>query len=293
MRSVRLLAAVGVAVAGALLVAPSPAYAAEIGLSPVTGPAGGVVVVKLGGFTDKCPEISILWDGVELASVPSTAGSAEFTVPAAAPPGQHVVYATQPQCQVGARAPFEVIVVRPSPSPTPTPTQPTPTAKPTPPASKPPTPTTPSGPPPTPAPSSSPSPMPSATPSRAATPTPSPSGQLSLDRDNVRPGEPLTATGTGCVPGSPVVLTSGAEQVGWTIADSAGAFVAPVQFSRLEPGRRAVTASCGTVLTTSVDLIVSSSTSGQAGTVVVLIFFVLVGIALLRWQYRGTFTPDR
>ncbi len=102
----------------------------------------------------------------------------------------------------------------------------------------------------------------------------------------MRPGDPLTATGTGCDPNAPVTLASGDEQLGTTTADAAGGFVAPVQFANLEPGRRTITATCGPVLTSEVDLIVSSSTSGQAGTVVVLIFFILVGIALLRWQYN-------
>jgi hypothetical protein len=43
-----------------------------------------------------------------------------------------------------------------------------------------------------------------------------------------------------------------------------------------------VTAACGIVLTGAVDRVVTSSTGGHSGTLVVLVFFVLAGITLIR-----------
>lgn len=295
-RGLLLLAAVALGLGGGVLVAPGPALAAELKISPPSGFAGSSTTVFFGGFTKstKCP-ISVFWDGPNGTLLTTTTGvedSVAVTVPGAAAVGNHTIYAVNSRnCNVQqARGVFEVLVrPRPTPSKTPPPTKP-PTPRPRPSTSTPPPVTDPDPNPETP----TPTPTPSATPTLTAPPTPTVSttpsggsgGELSLDRDNVRPGEPLTATGTGCDPGAPVVLSSGPEQIGAATADSSGAFVAPVQFALLRPGRHAVTAVCGPVLTTHVDLIVSSSTSGQAGTVVVLIFFLLVGFALLRWQFN-------
>ncbi len=296
-RALALLGAAVAAVTSGFLAAPSPAYAAELKLSPDSGPPGSGFTVFFGGFTrsTKCP-ITVFWDKNVLTTTDGTPTSVEVSVPSGATVGTHLVVAQQTGgCQDVARAQFEVTPpVRPTPRPTPTKTVP-PKPKPT---TPPPTtrPASPGVPPtrdpgtPTPAPDPTPTPSPTPSPSTSVTPSTSPdpaSGALVLDRPNARPGEPLTATGSGCTPNAPVVLTSDEYQVGLATADSTGAFTAPVQFSRLDPGRRVVTATCGAVLTTEVDLIVSSSTSGQAGTVVVLIFFVLVGIALLRWQYNS------
>jgi hypothetical protein len=298
-RALALLGAAVAAMTSGFLVAPSPAYAAELKLSPNSGPAGSGFTIFFGGFTrsTKCP-ITVLWDKGVLTTTDGTPTSVEVSVPSGATVGLHNVVAQQSGgCQDVARALFDVTPPpRPTPVPTPQPTPtrtvpPNPTAPP--PATRPPSPgIPPTGDPGSPTPGSDLTPTPSPTPSPSAplTPSASPdltSGELVLDRPNVRPGEPLTATGSGCAPNAPVVLTSEEDQVGLATADSTGAFTAPVQFSRLDPGRRVVTATCGAVLTTEVDLIVSSSTSGQAGTVVVLIFFVLVGIALLRWQYNS------
>ncbi|MCG8919848.1 hypothetical protein L6E12_29155 [Actinokineospora sp. PR83] len=110
-----------------------------------------------------------------------------------------------------------------------------------------------------------------------------PEGDLRLDRESVQPGDDLSAEGEGCTPGAPVVLTSGGQRVGSTTADAAGGFTAGVEFTRVEPGRHTITAECGVVLTGAVDQIVTSSTGGSSGTLVVLVFFVLVGAALVRF----------
>ncbi|MFC5286781.1 hypothetical protein ACFPM7_06940 [Actinokineospora guangxiensis] len=108
-------------------------------------------------------------------------------------------------------------------------------------------------------------------------------GDLALDRDAIQPGEDLQATGTGCVPGAGVVLTSGEGIVGSTVADDRGAFTADITFTKVEPGRHLITAECGIVLTGQVDQLVTSSLGGSSTALVVLVFFVLAGVALIRF----------
>jgi hypothetical protein len=288
------LAAFALALGGAAIVAPLPGAAvalppiAPVSISPARGPVGSTAVVSFPAkqaCNVRANSVTVQL-GDASTTVRAAAGSATITIPDLKP-GTHPVRLTN-SCKHSGLTRFTV-----TPKPRPTPTR-TPPPTPTPPATRPPT----SSPRPTPTRSpGEPTPTPSVTPSAAPTPTPSatPStlsnnpggGGISLDRDNIRPGDPLTATGTGCDPGAPVTLVSDTEQVGTTVADRTGSFVASVRFATLQPGRRTITATCGPVLTTHVDLIVSSSTSGQAGTVVVLIFFILVGIALLRWQYNS------
>jgi hypothetical protein len=294
-RTLLSLAAVSLAgVAGVAVISThaSAARAIAVSISPASGPAGSGAVVRFSVDPKQpCRTVDIFWDGEQIATVKEASGSASLTIPQSAP-GTHKVTAVN-GCKIGGGTSFTVTTpATPSPRPSPTRTAP-PSPGPTPPVTEPPAtptprrtatpdPTDPAATP-TSTPTASPSPSGSATPG----PSPSPGGELLLDRPHVRPGEPLTATGSGCRPNAPVVLTSDRDQIGTATADGTGVFVAPVQFTRLEPGRRIVTATCGVVLTTHVDLIVSSSTRGQAGTVVVLIFFVLVGIALLRWQYNS------
>ncbi|MGW5050579.1 hypothetical protein [Actinokineospora sp. NPDC004072] len=109
------------------------------------------------------------------------------------------------------------------------------------------------------------------------------SADLSLDRPAIQPGEALTATGQGCAPGAAVLLTSGGEVVGATTADARGEFTAAVEFTRVEPGRHQITADCGIVLTGAVDQLVTSSTGGGSTALVVLVFFVLAGAAMIRF----------
>ncbi|WP_285504636.1 hypothetical protein [Actinokineospora sp. NBRC 105648] len=107
-------------------------------------------------------------------------------------------------------------------------------------------------------------------------------GGLKLDRKSIRPGDPLSASGQGCEPNRTVLLTSSGEKVGATTSDSTGGFTAKVEFSKVKPGRHTVTADCGVVLTGAVDQLVTSSTGGNSTTLVVLVFFVLAGAALIR-----------
>jgi hypothetical protein len=74
------------------------------------------------------------------------------------------------------------------------------------------------------------------------------------------------------------------QRVGGAVADSNGEFSAPLQFTRMEPGRHWVTTNCGVALTAAVDHVVTSSSSGQNRTLVILVFFVLAGAAVIRFR---------
>ncbi|KZB79912.1 hypothetical protein AVL48_15115 [Amycolatopsis regifaucium] len=71
----------------------------------------------------------------------------------------------------------------------------------------------------------------------------------------MQPGDRLSATGKGCVPGKAVTLTSDGKRVGSAYADGTG----------------------------TVEQVVTSSSGGHSGTLVVLVFFVLAGITVLRF----------
>ncbi|WP_260473838.1 hypothetical protein, partial [Amycolatopsis balhimycina] len=129
---------------------------------------------------------------------------------------------------------------------------------------------------------------PTTTPVTPGTPTTSSTepkpGELVLDRPSVKPGEPLSASGKGCVPGRMVTLTSDGAEVGSALTDSSGAFTAPVEFTRIEAGRHTVVAECGARLTGAVDQVVTRSSGGQTGTLVILVFFVLAGSTVIRFR---------
>ncbi|WP_409490842.1 hypothetical protein [Amycolatopsis sp. cmx-11-12] len=99
----------------------------------------------------------------------------------------------------------------------------------------------------------------------------------------MQPGDELSATGKGCVPGAPVTLTSDGDRVGHAYADGTGAFTAAVEFTRIEAGKHIVVADCGVRLTGAVEQVVTSSSGGHSSTLVVLVFFVLAGITVLRF----------
>ncbi|WP_290056648.1 hypothetical protein [Amycolatopsis solani] len=105
-----------------------------------------------------------------------------------------------------------------------------------------------------------------------------------LDRPSIQPGESLAASGRGCQPGRLVTLTSDGSEVGSALTDSSGAFTAPVEFTRIEAGRHTVVAECGVRLTGAVDQVVTRSSGGQTGTLVILVFFVLAGSTVIRFR---------
>ncbi|WP_460442469.1 hypothetical protein [Amycolatopsis stemonae] len=109
-------------------------------------------------------------------------------------------------------------------------------------------------------------------------------GELVLDRPSVQPGDELSASGKGCEPSRMVTLTADGAEVGSAYTDASGAFTAPVEFTRIEAGRHTVVAECGVRLTGTVDQVVTRSSGGQTSTLVVLVFFVLAGITVIRFR---------
>jgi hypothetical protein len=288
-RTVTLLAlCVGVAAPAAALAATAPA----VSIAPASGPAGSQFTLTWSGFS-QCQNITFTWAGSQLASgSPPSRGSVVTTAPADAKPG---TYAINARCgdQTGLTR-FTVTVTTttvstPLPTTTTTPAPTTTTPPPTTTTTLRPTTTTPR-PTTTTATTTSATTPPSTT---AGTPTTTPSvtdepkadGGLTLDHSSIQPGDALSASGRGCEPGHDVTLTADGEQVGTARADDGGAFRAPVQFTRIEPGRHTITASCGVVLTGVVDQAVTSSGDGYSSTLIVLVFFVLAGIVFVRFAY--------
>ncbi|SEB31542.1 hypothetical protein SAMN04489729_0125 [Amycolatopsis lurida] len=264
-------------------------YQSTVGLKPSSGPAGSSFTISWNFSPCKGP-ISFTWEGTALTSAGAPSGQVGATVPGNATPGSHTVTGTCTNARTGqpltgnatfrvtgtvTTAPPTTTKVPPATKPTvpvTTPTRPgtttTPVTTTTPPTTTPPS-TTDTPPPPTDVPS------PSSTPRGA--------DDLILDRPSVHPGDPLSATGKGCVPGERVTLTSDGERVGGAYADGTGAFTAAIEFTRIEAGRHTVVADCGVRLTGAVDQVVTSSSGGHGGTLVVLVFFVLAGITVIRF----------
>ncbi|AHH96495.1 putative secreted protein [Kutzneria albida DSM 43870] len=263
--------------------APLAWAAPTMGLKPSSGPAGSAFTISWSGFT-QCRVISFTWAGAPLVNgSPGTAGSVGATVPADAKPGVYEVGAVCGKETSGSR--FVVTGSTPT-STTPPPTTTTTTPPPTttavlttkPPATTTTTPVTITTPPTT----SSTTPSTSTPPSITDVPEPT-GGGLVLDHGSVQPGQPLSASGTGCTPGHAVILTAEGEQVGNAVADDAGRFTAPVEFSRIQAGRHTITADCGVRLTGVVDQVITSSSGESSSTLVILVFFVLAGGLLIRY----------
>jgi hypothetical protein len=79
-------------------------------------------------------------------------------------------------------------------------------------------------------------------------------------------------------------LTSDGQPVGRVTADKNGAFTAKIEFTTVEAGRREVVADCGIKLAGYVDEEVTTSTGATAPAVVLLVFFLVAGIGVLRWR---------
>jgi hypothetical protein len=245
----------------------------SIFLAPSVGAPGSRFTIIFTGFdgNDRC-QLQFLWDDQKIAShAAASKGSVEVTVPNAAPPGPHEVSAYN-GCRSRASSTFWVVVsltvTRPAP---PTTTVPPPRST-VPPSTTTTTTTTittttTAGPP---------------TTTAAAITTPAAPATLTFDRPSIQAGEPLTASGTGCDAGAAVTLTDEAgRRIGTAVADAAGRFTAAVEFTSIEPGRNQVTATCGAVLTGSVDVVLTSSTSGNTGTVVVVLVFLLAAAGVV------------
>lgn len=284
------------AVAGTLLLLTfagnaNAQYTSSVGLKPSSGPAGSSFTISWNGFPT-CRIINFFWAGAALTQkvAPATSGQIPATVPASAKPGSYTVTATCTSQKQTASGTFVVTgVTTTTTPPPPATTPPVVTTRPT----RPGTTTTPPGtttPPPstTTTPPTTTTTTPPGTPGTPGTPTatstvPKP-GELVLDRPSIQPGETLAASGRGCQPDRTVTLTSDGAEVGEARTDSSGAFTAPVEFTRIEAGRHTVVAECGVRLTGAVDQVVTRSSGGQTGTLVVLVFFVLAGITAIRFR---------
>ncbi len=269
-------------------------YQSTVGLKPSSGPAGSSFTISWTFSPCKGP-ISFTWSGAAITSVSAPSGQVGATVPGNATPGGYTVTGNCTNARTGGpltgSAAFRVtgtVTTAPPTTKVPPTTKPTvPVTTPTRPGTTttPPTPVTTTTPPSTttttPPSTTDTPPPPTDVPSSSSTP-PGPN-DLVLDRPSVQPGDKLSATGKGCLPGEAVTLTSNGDRVGNAYADGTGAFTAAVEFTRIEAGRHTVVADCGVRLTGAVDQVVTSSSGGQSSTLVVLVFFVLAGITVLRF----------
>jgi hypothetical protein len=294
MRSSGLLVAI---VAGVTVLSTTPATAQQppsLSAAPQPATAGGPVTMTWGGFVT-CRAVSIIFtlDGIQIATAASaSSGSVGATVPAGTSAGSHKLEARSTNTKCGVAGTALRVVLPPPPVTT---TKPPPVTNPpvtNPPVTNPPVTTRP------PAVTTTTPPVTTTTTTTTTTDSSAPAsstdaltnpgdGVLLLDKDNIQPGDDLTATGTGCPKGANVTLKSLGQDVGKTTADDNGAFKSPVRFENIEPGRHKVRAECGIVLVGNVDVTLSSSSGGTTSTLVVLLFFLLVGAAMLRRQFSG------
>jgi hypothetical protein len=298
MRSLGLLVALA---AGVTVLSATPAAAQQppaLTLSPNVGAPGTAFKLNWTGvfFDPDCTNFTmrVLWDGKTVVGSGTGSGrgtgSGSATVPAGATAGGHRVTVQATICQAGAASNTFTVRIPPTTTTTPPPTTQPPVTNPPvtqPPVTTRPRPTTTTTTPPvttttTDTPSSS-----SETPSSSSESSDPGDGVLVLDKDNIQPGDDLTATGTGCPKGANVTLKSLGQDVGQAVADENGEFKSPVRFANIEPGRHKVRAECGITLVGNVDVTLSSSSGGTTSTLVVLLFFLLIGAAMLRRQFTG------
>ncbi|WP_245744480.1 hypothetical protein [Lentzea fradiae] len=280
--------------AGVTALAAAPALAqqqAVVTAAPQPATAGGPVTISWSGFVT-CRGVGILFtlDGGPLTAAPSaSSGSVNATVPAGTSPGSHKIEArsTNTKCGTGGTE-LRVVVAPPVTTAPPPPVTVPPTVPPVtvpPVTTRPPVVTTTTAPTTT---TTTETPSSSATPSSTdALSSPTGEGVLLLDKENIQPGEDLTAMGTGCPKGATVRLQSLGQEVGSTVADDNGEFRSTLKFESIEPGRHKVRADCGITLVGNVDVTLSSSSGGTTGTLVVLLFFLLIGAAMVRRQFAG------
>jgi hypothetical protein len=110
-----------------------------------------------------------------------------------------------------------------------------------------------------------------------------PPKQLVVEPTAISPGGTTSATGHGCPSGSTVIFTVAGQKIGSSTAASSGAFQGPLAVSGLPVGTYQVEAHCGVVLTASLDVVLANQVYDDASTVVIIIFFVLIGSGLF-WR---------
>jgi hypothetical protein len=269
-------------------VAPPPPPP-SLTLSPATGPAGTKFTITWANFT-VCRVIGLAYawsGGAPPSGSPGTRGTTSSAVPAGTKAGSYLITATCSNTDITqtARATFRVTAITTTTTP---PTPPTTTTVPPPPPTTvriPPTTRRPVTTTPRPTTTTPPPPTTTAPPTTTDTATPTTTGGgLVLDHGTIQAGDPLSASGTGCRPGHTVTLMSDGDHVGDTVADDAGTFTTPVVFTTIDPGTHVITADCGVMLTGEVTQVVTSSVGGDnSGALIILVFFVLAGIVLVRF----------
>lgn len=202
-------------------------------------------------------------------------------------------------------------VVPPTTPPDPSPTTP-PTAPPTTPPVVTPTtppvvttpPVTPTGPPTTPAtpttpvtPTESPTtettdPGPTTDPPTTPPPAAGQTTTVELGRNSAIPGGDLEVSGTGCEPGSTVVISLAGQTLGTTTADATGAFSVRAAVANMPLGQYAVDVQCGNgtgqAMVNLVSTVESSTAvASAASAAAVLTFFVLLGTGVLKQVTGG------
>jgi adhesin/invasin len=139
-------------------------------------------------------------------------------------------------------------------------------------------------------------PAPTPTPTAAPTPAlavPAPSQILDLGAIAISPGANVSATGHGCDADAPVLLTIDQNPVGHTTANSQGDFTAALATSSLHVGQYQVTAHCGPTLEAAFDVVLVAQVGQDGTTVVSVIFFILVGLAVFRRRINWNGVPRR
>lgn len=131
------------------------------------------------------------------------------------------------------------------------------------------------------------SPPPPPAPPAPATPRVLTPRTLTVDRSSTPPGARVSTAGGGCDPGAGVSLEIGARPVATGVADPVGAFSITADVPSLPVGRHDVVARCGPVLATTLDVVLVSQIDPGTTTLVVLVFFVLLSLAVIRRQLTG------
>jgi hypothetical protein len=83
-------------------------------------------------------------------------------------------------------------------------------------------------------------------------------------------------------------LTIDDLEVGHTNTGADGRFSTGVNVGDLGVGQYNVDASCGTLLSAPIDVVLASSVDPDTSTMVILIFFLIAGLGLFRRQMRSS-----
>ncbi|NLG21594.1 MAG: hypothetical protein GX555_09240 [Actinomycetales bacterium] len=145
-------------------------------------------------------------------------------------------------------------------------------------------------------PTTEPEPAPEPEPQPEPEPEPGPTDgsatRVELGRESAIPGGDLDVSGSGCPPGSTVVVSLAGETLGTSTADANGAFSVRAAVANVPLGQYAVDVQCGEATgQATVDLVstVESSTAvaSAASAAAVLTFFVLLGTGVVKQATGG------